>query len=489
MRRGRRTAVLRTLGCALLVASGAAPAAPLALHECRLEHPLRLSSIQARCGVLEVPEDRTHPDGAQIGIAIAVVPALNRRANAAPLFLLAGGPGQGATGMYVSLAAAFARVNRDHDIVLVDQRGTGRSAPINCDYPDDWRAESGSLAALRQATRDCLRKQGDRVRFYTSSAAVADLAAASEALGFTSIDLYGVSYGTRVAQLFMRRYPDRAHAVILDGVTNPEQPIGPATPVDAEHALDLVVTRCDKSKECRTAYPELRSELETLRRRFGPQKSSLSIDDPDSGLPLSIEFNRSMLNASLRFLSYSSTQAALLPVLIHRGAGGVLAPMAAQTIMTSRHLGDQIASGMQNSVICSEDEPLFAGAVDRAAILGTYQGADQLDGLTEICKLWPRGSVDADLHSPLKSDVPTLLLSGEADPVTPPADAELAARGLSRHRHLVLAGEGHGQVATGCIPKLMAVFLDTAAPETLDAACLEQHRPAAFFLGMTGPAP
>jgi pimeloyl-ACP methyl ester carboxylesterase len=97
--------------------------------------------------------------------------------------------------------------------------------------------------------------------------------------------------------------------------------------------------------------------------------------------------------------------------------------------------------------------------------------------------------VDTDLHSPLRSEIPTLLLSGEADPVTPPADAERAASGLTHHRHLVLSGEGHGQVATGCVPKLMAEFLDGAAPEKLDAACLEQHRPAAFFVSMSGPSP
>jgi pimeloyl-ACP methyl ester carboxylesterase len=216
----------------------------------------------------------------------------------------------------------------------------------------------------------------------------------------------------------------------------------------------------------------------------------ITLDDPNSGLPLKIEFNRSMLNASLRFLSYSSTQASLLPALIHRAAQGALAPLAAQTVMTARQVGDQLASGMQNSVICSEDVPYFAAAgIDRTAISRTYQGADQLDALLEICKLWPHGPVDADLHSPLRSEIPTLLLSGEADPVTPPADAELAARGFKHHRLLVLSGEGHGQVATGCIPRLMAEFLDTAAPSMLDAACLERHIPAPFFVSMTGPAP
>ncbi len=465
-------------------------AGSLPLHECRLEHPLRLASIQARCGELKVPEDRSVPGGASIELSVAVVPALNRRAAGAPLFLLAGGPGQGATAMYTSFAGAFARVNRNHDIVLVDQRGTGGSAALNCDYPDDWQAPADAMPALREATLACLHKYGDRVRFYTSSAAVADLEAVRVALGLPAIDLYAVSYGTRVAQLYMRRYPKAVHAVILDGVTYPEQAIGAATPADGQRALDLIVKRCRESKECAAAYPELQQDLDSLRQRFGPQKSQITMDDPNSGLPLKVEFNRGMLNASLRFLSYSATQASLLPALLHRAAQGGLGNLAAQTVMTARQVGDQLASGMQNSVICSEDQPFFAAAaLDRAAIGRTYQGTEQLDALEEICKLWPRGPVDADLHSPLKSDIPTLLLSGEADPVTPPAAAERAARGLAHHRHLILSGEGHGQVATGCVPRLMAEFLDAAAPEKLDATCLQRHIPAPFFVNMTGPAP
>jgi pimeloyl-ACP methyl ester carboxylesterase len=288
----------------------------------------------------------------------------------------------------------------------------------------------------------------------------------------------------------MRRFPATVHAVILDGVTFPEQAIGPDTPLDGQRALDLIVTRCEDSHECAAAYPGLRQELDGLRRQFGPQKSMITIDDPNSGLPLKIEFNRSMLNASLRFLSYSSAQASLLPTLIHRAAEGSLAPLAAQTIMTARQVAYSLASGMQNSVICSEDVPFFSAAnIDRAAISRTYQGTDQLDAFLEICKLWPRGPVDADLHNPLRSEIPTLLLSGEADPVTPPADAQRAARGLKHHRNLILSGEGHGQVATGCVPKLIAEFLDSAAPEHLDAACLERHASAPFFVNTTGPAP
>jgi pimeloyl-ACP methyl ester carboxylesterase len=451
---------------------------------------MRLASIAARCGVLSVPEDRSQPGGSRINLSVAVVPALNRRATAAPLLLLAGGPGQGATAMYTGFAGAFARVNRNHDIVLIDQRGTGNSAPLTCDYPDDWQDLGDGKTALREATQACLQKYGDRVRFYTTTPAVADLEAVRTALGYAAVDIYAVSYGTRVAELYMRRFPQSIHAVILDGVTFPEQIIGPDTPVDGQHALDLIVTRCLESRDCTAAYPELRQDLDTLRRQYGPQRVPITIDDPNSGMPLKIEFNRSMLSASLRFLSYNATQASLLPTLIHRGADGALAPLAAQTIMTARQAAMEIASGMQMSVICSEDVPFFAVSdAERTAISRTYQGSDQLDALIDMCKLWPRAPVDADLHSPLHSAIPTLLLSGEADPVTPPADAERAARGLAHHRHLVLAGEGHGQVATGCVPRLMAEFLNAAAPDALDATCLGRHRAAPFFVSMTGPAP
>jgi pimeloyl-ACP methyl ester carboxylesterase len=103
--------------------------------------------------------------------------------------------------------------------------------------------------------------------------------------------------------------------------------------------------------------------------------------------------------------------------------------------------------------------------------------------------VWPKGPVDADLHAVLHSDVPTLLLSGEADPVTPPAAAEHLARGLTRRRHLVLSGEGHGQLGTSCVPRLMAAFLDTADPDKLDSSCLEKHSAQPFFVSSAGPAP
>jgi pimeloyl-ACP methyl ester carboxylesterase len=475
----------------------AAEPATLPLHECRIEHPLHLNSITARCGSLSVPLDREHPDAGNIDLNLAVVPALNRRSEAAPLFMLAGGPGQGAVQTYVAVAGAFARINRNHAIVLLDQRGTGKSSLLSCDYPEDWQQPADPMPVIRQATTNCLAKLGSRARFYTTSLAVQDLEAVRVALGFAQIDLYGGSYGTRVAEHYMRHYPDHTHAVILDGVVYPEEVLGPDIPRDADHALGLIVTRCQHSAECNAAYPDLAQDLSVLLHQFGSRQTPITVDDPNSGAPMQLQFSHNFLAAALRLLSYSSSSAALLPTLIHQGARalqddphGTLAPLAAQTIMTNRDLKNMLANGMHYSVVCSEDVPFYnAVNVDRAALERTYMGAEIVDVFQEVCKLWPKGPVDADLHSPLHSDVPTLLLSGEADPVTPPAGAERVARGLTRHRHLVLSGEGHGQLGTSCVPRLMAAFLDSADPDKLDSSCLEKHSAAPFFVSTAGPAP
>jgi pimeloyl-ACP methyl ester carboxylesterase len=477
----------------LMVGAGAwncASADTLPLVPCRLEHPLKVTSVEARCGILNVPLDRNRPEADKIALRVAVVSALNRRSTSAPLFLLAGGPGQSASDMYVAQSGAFARINRDHDIVLLDQRGTGRSSPLACEYPEDWQEPVDPMPALRQATQACLGKFGDRVRFYTTSIAVQDLDAVRAALGFEQIDLYGASYGTRVAQLYMRRFPTRTHAAILDGVTYPEQIIGPDTPKDGERALQLIIARCKSSADCAAAYPDLQQELDALLKQFGAQRIPMTLEDPNDGSPKQIEFTRTILGAALRFLSYSAIQASLLPALIHQAAHGALKSVAAQTIMSTRSVGDQLAAGMQYSVLCSEDAPFIAtSGVDRGALGKTYQGTDQIDAMLEVCKLWPRGPMDADLHSPLHSDVPTLLLSGEADPVTPPADAERAAEGLTAKRLVVLAGEGHGQLNVSCVPRLMAVFLNSADPEGLDTTCLRSHSVEPFFISMAGPSP
>jgi len=476
------------LAAIVLAASITSPPAQ-ALQPCRLLHPLGLYSLPARCGSLDVAEDPAAPNGARIRLHFAVVRALER-GGATPLFVLAGGPGQSAVALYTSEAASFAWIHRTRDIILLDQRGTGASTPLDCRYPQDFSVGAAALAELRQATRACLAKYGARVRFFTTAAAVDDLDALRRRLGLARIDLYAASYGTRVAMEYLRLHPRAARAVILDGVIDPTQPIGPSTPLDGERALQRILARCTRSRQCAAAFPHLAMDLATLRRRFGPRTVDVTIDDPDSGQPLVVPFSRAVLATTFEFLSYDGAEAALLPLLIHEGAAGNLGPLAAQALLTTRRVQGQIAIGMQNSVVCSEDVPYFApGTFDSQRLAETYQGTDQLEALRAICKIWPHGPVDPMLHAPLHSAVPALLLAGEDDPVTPPAEARAVAAGLTHHRLIVLAGEGHGQLATGCVPRLMARFLATRATRRLDTSCLWALRSTPFFLTPSGPSP
>jgi pimeloyl-ACP methyl ester carboxylesterase len=489
---------------ALLLWLGLAPwaQAPLqaaepafALHPCRLEQAQQLLQIPAQCGTLAVPEDPGRPAGRKIQLFVARVPALSRQHRPDPLFVLAGGPGLGASDFYPNVSAVFGRIHRDRDIILVDQRGTGRSNPLNCQIDEEalWDA---SAEQISRATQDCqgkLAAHNDLAQF-TTSVAVTDLDAVRQALGYARINLYGSSYGTRVAQHYLRRYPQHARAVILDGVVPPQLALGPDTARDAQNALLRILARCREQADCARAFGDPQKDYELLRSRLSQAGVRVNLADPRSGKPLSVDFAMPAFATVLRLASYSAEQAALLPISLHLAShDAYFQPLAAQFLTATASYDELLAFGMHNSVVCAEDVPYFDGHVDREALDRTFLGTVQVDALTAICKLWPRGVMDKDLHEPLHSDVPALLLSGTADPVTPAAYGDLAAKGFSHALHIKLADQGHGQLGAPCMDRVMAQFLELASEpqklSTLDHSCLRDVRPAPFFLTLAGPAP
>ena len=467
----------------------------LSLEECRIEHPRGLASYAARCAVLEVPENPEDASGRKIGLRIAVVPAIDRRGARDPLFILSGGPGQAATDFYTSAAPAFARIQRERDIVLVDQRGTGGSNVLACPFPDEAELAQLDMERIRAFSRDCLKVlQGDP-RYYTTSVAVRDLDAARAALGYERVNLYGISYGTRVAQHYLRRYPQRTRAVILDGVVPPQQILGIDSALLAQRALDRIFERCRTEPACHETFADPAGQFAALRAEVEKRPAEIALPDPATGSVKRTRFSSGHLQVSIRLLTYSADRAALIPLLVHQAVKQRnYAPLAAHAEMISEQLGDQLAVGMHNAVVCTEDVPYYgASAIDRGALAQTYLGTMQLDGLVASCEVWPRGVIDPDFHAPLLSSTPVLLLSGSVDPVTPPEYAERAAATLRNSRHLVLEGHGHGQLALGCMPRVMADFIDAAsgddAAKKLDATCLAKATPAPFFVSFAGPRP
>jgi pimeloyl-ACP methyl ester carboxylesterase len=441
--------------------------------------------------VFDVPENRAHPAGKHIGIHVAVVPALRLRPEKDPLFLLSGGPGQAASDMYLSLAPVFARIRQSRDLVIIDQRGTGKSNRLDCALPDDSDLTSSDPQQLTALTRKCIASLSGDPRFYTTSTAVRDLDEIRAALGYERIDLYGVSYGTRVAQHYMRRYPTRVRAAILDGVVPPELGLGPDVALDAQHALDNIFTRCERDPACNARFPDLSNEFLQLRSRLSAHVQRIELPDPLTAQPTTAQFGIPELSAAIRLLSYTDETASILPLLI-AGAHSALGAQAfaAQYVMIRRSTSLQIAYGMHFAVVCSEDAPRWArSAVSDEELARTYIGAAFMSAMKTICAVWPRGTVDADFDQPLVSSIPVLLLSGGNDPVTPPRYAAQVARELKNSKHLVLEGQGHGQIAVGCMPQVVTRFIDAGSARDLDTKCLDVVAPTPFMLSRTATAP
>jgi pimeloyl-ACP methyl ester carboxylesterase len=468
-----------------------ARATGLVLEPCRISDADGLVSVEARCGKLAVAENPDEPQGPRIDLAVAVVPAVATQAKPDPLFLLAGGPGQGAIEGYAPLLGAFAGIRRERDLVLVDQRGTGRSNRLDCDIPDEALATGEmSPAELRELARDCLAKLPGRAQFYTTSLAVRDLDAVRAALGYERVNLFGGSYGTRVAQHYARRYPDRTRAIVLDAVVPPTLALVPQIAIESQRALDRVFARCAADPECDKRFPALADQFARLdvRLRRGPVTTWFA--DPVDGTASDIQVSRAHLVTMARMLTYSARAASLLPLVIHEAAtNGNYAPLAAQAEMLGEDLEHMIAMGMHNSIVCAEDAPRFAGAVDRAELERSYIGPIMLDGMSAVCEVWPHGPVDEGFHEPLASAVPALLLSGEFDPATPAGYGTTAAQGFESHLHVIVPGQGHGQTRLPCVQRLLRRFIDQGSVADLDTACVDTIRPAPFFLSFSGPSP
>ena len=465
-------------------------AATLALEDCRINAGRGYPGIKARCGTLVRHEDPSNPDSPLLQLYVAVIPALTLEPEPDPFVPIAGGPGQASTVFYANFAGAFEKVRRNRDIVLMDQRGTGKSAAMTCDIDDEIIEGRFSREKTIADTQTCLAALPHDPRYFTTSVAVSDLEALREALGYAQFNLYGISYGTRVAQHFLRQHPDSTRSVVLDGVVAPQIALGPDIAIDAQNTIEMIFDRCAEDEHCAQAFPDIREEFAELKARLSAQEVSLTLANPLTGQPDSIDFSDDEMAGALRLLSYHPTTVAMIPLLIHEAANENYAPLAAQFMVIAENMSEAINIGMHNAVVCTEDAPYFsAEGVTRDALDATYIGPLQLDALEAMCSVWPTGVIDENFKSPVATDVPVLLLSGEADPVTPPAYAELAAVDFGNARHLIGQKQGHGLATRGCMPDIIGDFVASASVDELATDCLERLYALPFFLDFSGPSP
>lgn len=442
----------------------------------------------AYCGSSSVPENRAARSGRQIALKIIVLPALKQQSAPVPLFILAGGPGQGAAELVDDLQERFRAIRTRRDIVLIDQRGTGKSNPLDCKPVPGTEAPDLSSSAAIEQLRTCLDSYRSRadVTQYTTANAVDDFDDVRDFLGYPTIDLYGVSYGTRAAMEYVRRHRDRTRAVILDGVAPPEMRIPLYAARDSERALDALLAGCRGDGRCNQRFPNLKLRLDALLARLDAHPQHTRYLDPRTGLEKEIDVRRIAVAGPLATALYLPQTASLVPLMIEQAEQGNFTALFALKSAFAPATAS-IAQGLYFSVMCSEDAPrIEPGAVQREAA-GTFLGPQLAELRLRPCEFWPRGVVNPAASAVTPSDVPALILSGEDDPITPPSWGQLVASRWTHARHVVVPGAAHGASQAGCVMKLMTQFLDDGSASQLDPSCVQNLKRPPFVLGPSGP--
>lgn len=465
----------------------------LTFTPCELGRPGTGASVAAWCAPFKVPENRADPNSRRIGLKLAVVRSDAAVPDPDMVTLLAGGPGEAATQSYVSVSPAFEALNKHHDILLLDQRGTGGSNPLTCKpastpTPPDRTVVALDLDTLRKQVKQCLdqvEKKADP-RFYTTTAAVADLEAVRQALGAPKLDLVGVSYGTRMAQQYAMHHPEGVRSIILDSPVPNTTILGADFAKNLEHALKLDFKRCTDTPACAKRFGDPYKTLYQLRDQLRANPHQVTIHDPSSYKSIQRMLSEDSLAAVVRMFAYEPETTALLPLTLDAAAHGDVGPLLGQARLISGDLDADMNNGMQMSVVCSEDADLLKpDPADANTILGNRL----VQVIKAECDVWPHGTRPADFHQPLRGDIPTLVLSGQDDPVTPPRYGRAIVADLDHARQLVLKGQGHAELMRGCVPRLMKDFIDTPDPKKLDASCLKVLQPIPAYVNFNGATP
>ena len=462
----------------------AADALPGGLRECHIAG----FANGVLCGSVKRPLDPEHAERGSLEIRYVVVPALARRKLPDPVFLLAGGPGQSAIALAPQAMGLFGRLNNRRDIVFVDQRGTGRSAPLACKDPEDETlAEQADPERQQRLTAQCkaallkqpyLKSESD-LGFFSTWIAVRDLDAVRRQLGAERIDLIGGSYGTRVALEMLRQFPETVRRTVIDGVAPADMALPASFSTDNQAAFDRLAESCAAEPACAKAHPDLRARFAALLQGLPRQAKALH---PLTGAEEQFTLTRELVLGAVRGALYSPALAAALPEAIDAASRGDYAGLVGLSATQGSSKAMRLAAGMHLSVVCAEDMPRLAAAVDRpgsefgTAFAGLYE---------KLCAVWPRGPVPAGFYSLPASSSAVLVLSGGIDPVTPPRHGERVAKALGPlARHVVVANAGHGVMAIGCMRDVIFRFVDAVADAdalAVDAGCAAKvPRPPAF---------
>jgi pimeloyl-ACP methyl ester carboxylesterase len=435
-------------------------------------------ATQALCGTYEVYENRASRTGRKIALNLMIMPALARRPAPDPVFGFAGGPGQSAVRTF-PLVAFMKALQQDHDIVLIDQRGTGKSNPLPCPVDASDVQALVSRAYSTENLPGCraeLEKRADLTQ-YTTTNSVDDVDEVREALGYDKIDVVGASYGSLASLVYLRRHSPHVRVMALQDVAGPDYRLPLPFAKTIQSALDHLFADCAADAGCHKSFPNLKTEFESIVERLDRQPAKFDFRNAATGEQRPITLSRGGFVSALRPLLYQPAVVSQLPYILDRAYRNDWNLFATVAVGMHRAMANEIARGMAFSVTCSESVPFISKADVRRETKGTYLGDFDVRTYQEVCRGWPHASVSKDFLAPVRSDVPVLLITGAEDSATPTSLAHHAVRGLSHGRVVVIPNGTHGTGAR-CIDNMITQFIKTGSDTGLDSTCVSQiHNP------------
>lgn len=454
---------------------------------------LQQTSGNVTCGQLTVPEEHAKPEGSTIKLDVVIIHSSAASPAKEPLVMLQGGPGGSTIDVYGMILSGENPVKANRDIVLFDQRGTMYASPfLNCPEVlaltestlDQVLSPEEELKQSIEAEMACharLEEEGVNLAAYNSLENAADIEALRLALGYEKINLYGVSYGTLLAQHFMRNFPNSLQSVILDAVVPTETNFVTQVPQTMNRAHQALFEACTADPACNEGYPDLEKSFFSAVEKLNQKPGSFSLTDPDTGRTYRNSLNGDDLVETTFQLLYSAEILPMLPKIIHDAEQGNFDILS--IIMPMFVFDRTMSDGMYNSVMCAEDADYTPADVATAGIRQEFVKTNviQAEAFLALCKQWDVPELGPAMDAPVASDIPTLLLSGRFDPITPSPFADKVAANLSRHYAFTFPNTGHGAfVSNECANTIVADFLNHPATGP-DASCLTGEAPVSFL--------
>ncbi len=438
------------------------------------------AEVNAFCGEYQVWENRATKTGRKITIPILVIPAVSPTPKSDPIVPLGGGPGQPSSALTGALGPA---ANQDRDLLFVDQRGTSGPDRMQCllGNPNDFQSLFNQLFPL-DAVRRCREELGRKydLTLYTTAIGADDLDEVRAWLGYDKLNLAGYSYGTRMAQVYLKRHPQSVRTVTLWGSVPMDEALPISHSAAGQRALDMVFELCEKNPACNSKFP-FRKDFQTVMARLDQGPVEVEVLHPETQKPIKIRIPREVAGEGLRAFLYNADGDAALPLVFHEAAAGDWKHLG-QTIVDARYgLINGIVNGLFFSVTCSEDSPNITKEMIEARTAGSFLRDDRVSRQMAACALWPHAKVDPADRAPFRSDVPVLVINGQMDPVTPPDFGRRTVASLSNSLFLEVPYQGHS-IEVDCPVDIAQAFIDKASLKGLDTSCLAQVKPTPFFL-------